>query len=65
MPLWEHSEAIIQARIQVKEAYATLRKIQQDARCIQKSFLEDLAEHMADTRQMEKATALKQLLRAE
>jgi hypothetical protein len=65
IPLWDRAEAILQAKQQVKEAYATLREVQQDARRIRDSFLEDLAEYMANTRRKDKATTLKQLLSAE
>jgi UDP-N-acetylglucosamine:LPS N-acetylglucosamine transferase len=62
MLLLDRARAIIQAKQQVKDAYATLRKVQQNARKIRETFLEDLAEHMADTRHTDKATTLKQLL---
>jgi hypothetical protein len=65
MPLWDRAEAIIQAKHQVKEAYALLRKVQKDARQIRDAFLEDRAEHLAETRQISKETAVRQLLRAE
>jgi hypothetical protein len=45
----ERAEAILHAKQQVKEAYATLHKVQQDVRRIRETFLEDLAAHMADT----------------
>jgi hypothetical protein len=65
LPLWEHSEAVIQAKRQMKEAYAMLRRIQSNAKQIRETFLEDLAAHLAETRRMDKATVIKQLLRAE
>jgi hypothetical protein len=53
------------AQQQVKEAYAALREVQQNARAIRDQFLEDHAEHLAETKNMTKAAALRQLLRAE
>ena len=49
----------------MKEAYQTLRTVQQHAKAIRDSFLEDRAEHLAETRQLDQSTALRQLLRAE
>jgi hypothetical protein len=61
-PLWNRAEAIIQAKAQVKEAYALLRKVQANAKQIRDTFLEDCAEHLANTRNIDKATALRQLI---
>jgi hypothetical protein len=63
--LWHRAEAILQAKAQLKEAYAVLRQVQRDAKKIRDSFLDDRAEHLASTRQIDKATAVRQLLRAE
>jgi hypothetical protein len=63
--LWNRAEAILQAKAQVKEAYALLRQVQQNAKKIRDSFLEDRADHLAATNNTDKATALRQLLRAE
>jgi hypothetical protein len=57
--------AISNAKEQIKEAYTLLRKVQANAKQIRESFLEDRAEHLADTQQMTKAAALRQLLSAE
>jgi hypothetical protein len=65
LTLWNRAEEIIQAKAQVKAAYAVLRQVQKDARKIRDSFLEDRADHLAETQQTTKAMALKQLLRAE
>jgi hypothetical protein len=65
IPLWDRAQAIIDARQQVKDAYALLRQIQCDARQIRDSFLEDRATHLAETRNMDKAQAIRQLLQAE
>jgi peroxiredoxin len=65
MSLWNRAESIIAAKEQVREAYATLRKVQKHAQQIRATFLDDRAEHLADTRQIPKAMALKQLIRAE
>jgi hypothetical protein len=58
-------EAINKAKAQITEAYQILRKVQKHARQIRETFLEDRAEHLADTRDMTKANALRQLLMAE
>ena len=63
--LWNRAEAIIHAKAQLKAAYAVLRQVQRDAKKIRDSFLDDRAEHLAETRQIDKATAVRQLLRAE
>ena len=63
--LWNRAEAMIQAKAQVKEAYAVLRQVQLNATKIRESFLDDRAEHLASTRQIQKETALRQLIRAE
>jgi hypothetical protein len=63
--LWHRAEAILQAKAQLKEAYAVLRQVQRDAKKIRDSFLDDRAEHLASTRQIDKATAVRQLLHAE
>jgi hypothetical protein len=65
LTLWNRAEEIIRAKAQVKAAYATLRQVQKDARKIRDSFLEDRAEHLAETQHTTKAAALRQLLRAE
>jgi hypothetical protein len=65
MSLWNRAESIIAAKEQVREAYATLCKVQKHAQQIPASFLDDRAEHLADTRQIPKAMALKQLISAE
>jgi hypothetical protein len=49
----------------VKAAYAILRQVQKDACKIRDSFLEDHAEHLAETQNTTKAAALRQLLCAE
>jgi translation initiation factor 2B subunit (eIF-2B alpha/beta/delta family) len=41
LTLWNRAKAILQAKAQLKEAYAMLRKVQQDAQRIQDSFLDD------------------------
>jgi hypothetical protein len=64
-PLWNRAEAIIQAKAQVREAYALLRQVQQHAKQIRDAFLEDRAEHLANTQNIDKAAALRQLIRAE
>ena len=61
-PLWNRAEAIIQAKTQVREAYALLRQVQQHAKQIRDAFLEDRAEHLANTQNIDKATALRQLI---
>jgi hypothetical protein len=63
--LWNRAEAIIHAKAQLKAAYAVLRQVQRDAKKIRDSFLDNRAEHLAETRQIDKATAVRQLLRAE
>lgn len=65
IPLWDRAKAIINAKAQVKEAYTLLQTVQRNAKAIRESFLEDQAKHLAETRQIDKATALHQLLRAE
>ena len=57
--------AISKAKSLITEAYKTLRKVQKNARRIRESFLEDRAEHLAETREISKAVALRQLLTAE
>jgi hypothetical protein len=64
-PLFDRARAIIQAKAKVKEAYALLRQVQQNGKHIRNAFLEDRAEHLANTRNIDKATALRQLIRAE
>jgi hypothetical protein len=49
----------------VKAAYAILRQVQKDAYKIRDSFLEDRAEHLAETQNTTEVAALQQLLRAE
>ena len=63
--LWNRAEAIIQAKAQLKEAYSVLRQVQQNATKIRESFLDDRAEHLANTRNIQKETALRELIRAE
>jgi hypothetical protein len=58
-------QAISNARLQIKDAYQCLRKVQQNAKVIRDAFLEDRAEHMEATRNITKADALKQLITAE
>jgi hypothetical protein len=65
LSLWNRAEEIIRAKAQFKAAYAVLRQVQKDARKIRDTFLEDRAEHLAKTQHITKATALKQLLKAE
>jgi hypothetical protein len=59
------TEAIIQAKAQLKEAYGVLRKVQQNATMIRNAFLDDRAEHLANTRNIQKEVALRELIRAE
>jgi hypothetical protein len=56
---------ITDARAQVKDAYMALRTVQTHARTIRDRFLEDRAQHLADTQNMTKSAAVNQLLRAE
>jgi hypothetical protein len=49
LPLWKRAQAIIDTKTQVKEAYQLLRTIQKHAKEIRDSFLEDRAEHLAET----------------
>jgi hypothetical protein len=65
LTLWNRAEEILRAKAQVKAAYVVLRQVQKDARKIRDTFLEDRAEHLAETQHITKATALRQLLRAE
>jgi hypothetical protein len=58
-------EAISKAKVQISEAYNILRKAQKHAKRIRETFLEDRAEHLAETRDMTKAAAVRQLLLAE
>ena len=44
---------------------ALLWSVQKDAKQIRDAFLEDHAEHLAETRQIDKETALQQLIGAE
>ena len=60
--LMDCAQAIIHAKKQLKEAYATLRKVQKHAKQIRDSFLMDRAEHLANTSNITKANALQQLL---
>jgi len=57
--------AISNAKGQIKDAYSLLRKVQKNAKQIRETFLEDRAEHLAETREVTKAAALKQLIAAE
>ena len=63
--LMDQARAIIDARKQVKEAYTILQKVQKHAKQICDSFLEDLAKHLANTREITKAAAVQQILHAE
>jgi hypothetical protein len=65
LPLWDRAQAIIAAKAQVKEAYQLLCTVQRHAKEIRDSFLEDQADHLAETQQIDKYTALRQLLNAE
>jgi hypothetical protein len=65
IPPGSRAEMLQHARQQVKEAYAALGEVQQNARAICNQFLEDHAEHLAETQNMSKAAALCQLLHAE
>jgi hypothetical protein len=58
-------EAISKAKVQISEAYNILRKAQKHAKRIRETFLKDRAEHLAETRDMTKAAAVRQLLLAE
>jgi hypothetical protein len=64
-PHIQRATAISTAREQVKDAYTILRKVQANAKQIRDSFLEDRAEHLAETQHTTKAAALRQLLAAE
>ena len=61
----DRANAIITAKQQLKDAYAVLRTIQKHAKSIRDQFLVDRAEHLATTRDISKAAAIQQLLRAE
>ena len=63
--LMDHAQAILRTKQQLKEAYATLHKVQKNAKQIWDSFLMDRAKHLADTQNIQKAAAVQQLLRAE
>jgi hypothetical protein len=65
IPPGEKEEMIIQAKAQVKAAYHALRNVQRNARLKRDQFLEDRAQHLADTQNMTKAAAVNQLLRTE
>jgi hypothetical protein len=58
-------EAITKAKSQITEVYNILWKVQMRSRQIREMFLEDRAEHLAETQDMTKANALQQLLMAE
>jgi hypothetical protein len=57
--------AISKAKTLIMEAYKTLCKVQKNARRIRETFLEDRAKHIAETREIVKAAALRQLFSAE
>ena len=63
--LLDRAQAIIKAKQQLKEAYKVLRQVQANARQIRDSFLINRAEHLAETRQLTKAQAIRQILQAE
>jgi hypothetical protein len=65
IPPGENATMILHARAQVKAAYHALRDVQRNSRLIRDQFLEDRAQHLADTQNMTKAAAVGQLLRAE
>ena len=56
--LLDCAQAIINAKKQLKEAYATLRKVQKNAKQIQDSFLMNRAKHLANTSNIHKAAAV-------
>ena len=58
------AHTIIAAKKQLKDAYQTLQKVQKHAQQIRDSFLEDHAEHLASTKEITKAAAVCQILRA-
>jgi hypothetical protein len=57
--------AISQAKHQIKESSTLLRQVQAKVKTIRESFLEDRAEHLAETQHMTQAAALRQLISAE
>ena len=59
------ADAIKNAKAKIKEAYALLRQVQDNAKQIRDSFLEDRAEHLADTQNITKEAALRKLIAAE
>ena len=61
----DHARTIIQAKQQLKDAYAVLCTIQKHARNIHDQFLVDQAKHLATTQEISKAAAVQQILRAE
>jgi hypothetical protein len=63
--LVNRAEALLAARAQVCDAYALLRQIQHNAQKIRDAFLDDRAAHLADTRHITQAMAVKQLISAE
>ena len=63
--LFDRAQAIIKAKQQLKEAYKVLRQVQANAQQIRDSFLIDQVEHLAETRQLTKAQAIRQILQAE
>jgi hypothetical protein len=65
IPPGTKADMITEAKAQVKAAYQALRNVQKNARTIRDKFLEDRAQHLADTQNMTKLAAINQLLRAE
>jgi hypothetical protein len=65
IPPGTKAEMIMQAKAQVRDAYLALRSVQKNARLIRDQFLDDRAQHLADTQNLMKAAAVTQLLRAE
>ena len=58
----DHACTIIDAKCQLKEAYTILCNVQKNAKKICVLFLEDHAEHLANTKEITKATAVQQIL---
>ena len=56
--LMDRACAIIDAKHQLKEAYTILHNVQKNAKQIRDSFLEDHAEHLANTKEITKAAAV-------
>ena len=63
--LMDHAHEKIHTKKQLKEAYAILQNVQTHAKQIHDSFLEDWAEHLANTWEIAKVAAVPQILHAE